>query len=160
QRVRARPRRPGGARLPCRRRAARGVPRSGGRDGDDDRRRARPVARRPRPPGDGRALGPRPQPLAGPAPRLAGGLLRRPRGPRALRGAGARRRRGTGRDPPAGGAGRLAPGDAAAAAAAYERAIAADPGAAGPYLGLGILAAKTGNLAAARAAFDRGLARL
>jgi tetratricopeptide (TPR) repeat protein/NAD-dependent dihydropyrimidine dehydrogenase PreA subunit len=51
-------------------------------------------------------------------------------------------------------------GDAPAAAAAYERAIAAAPDTPGPYLGLGVLAARTGNLAAARAAFDRGLARL
>jgi ferredoxin len=51
-------------------------------------------------------------------------------------------------------------GDMAAAAAAYERAIAAAPDAAGPYLGLGILAARAGDLAAARVAFDRGLARL
>jgi ferredoxin/tetratricopeptide (TPR) repeat protein len=50
-------------------------------------------------------------------------------------------------------------GDAPAAAAAYERAIDADPEAAGPYLGLGVLAARTGDLAAARAAFDRGLKR-
>jgi ferredoxin len=51
-------------------------------------------------------------------------------------------------------------GDAPAAAAAYERAIAAAPDTAGPYLGLGVLAARTDDLAAARAAFDRGLARL
>ena len=51
-------------------------------------------------------------------------------------------------------------GDAPAAAAAYEAAIAAAPDTAAPYLGLGVLAARTGNLAAARAAFDRGRARL
>ncbi len=51
-------------------------------------------------------------------------------------------------------------GDGAAAAAAYERAIAAAPDAPGPYLGLGILAARAGDLAAARANFDRGLARV
>lgn len=51
-------------------------------------------------------------------------------------------------------------GDAAAAAAAYESAIAAAPDDAGPYLGLGVLAARTGDLAAARAAFDRGLLRI
>jgi polyferredoxin/tetratricopeptide (TPR) repeat protein len=50
-------------------------------------------------------------------------------------------------------------GDAAAAAAAYERAIAAAPDAPEGYVGLGVLAARTGDLAAARAAFDRGLAR-
>ncbi len=51
-------------------------------------------------------------------------------------------------------------GDAPAAAAAYERAIAAAPDAAGPYLGLGVLAARTGDLTAARAAFERGQAHL
>ena len=51
-------------------------------------------------------------------------------------------------------------GDVPAAMAAYERAIAAAPGTARPYLGLGILAARAGDFAAARAAFDRGLARL
>jgi len=51
-------------------------------------------------------------------------------------------------------------GDAPAAAAAYERAIAAAPDSPGPYLGLGILTARAGDLAAARAAFARGLARL
>ncbi|HKI04742.1 MAG TPA: tetratricopeptide repeat protein [Thermoanaerobaculia bacterium] len=51
-------------------------------------------------------------------------------------------------------------GDVAAAATAYERAIAAAPDEAAPYLGMGVLAARAGDLAAARAAFDRGLARL
>ncbi len=51
-------------------------------------------------------------------------------------------------------------GDVPAAMAAYERAIAAAPGTARPYLGLGILAARAGDFATARAAFDRGLARL
>jgi polyferredoxin len=51
-------------------------------------------------------------------------------------------------------------GDVRAAAAAYERAIAAAPDEVRPYLGLGILAARAGDLAAARAAFDRGLARV
>lgn len=51
-------------------------------------------------------------------------------------------------------------GDVPAAAAAYERAIAAAPDEAGPYLGLGVLAARAGDLAAARTAFDRGRARL
>jgi ferredoxin/Flp pilus assembly protein TadD len=51
-------------------------------------------------------------------------------------------------------------GDVPAAAAAYERAIAAAPDEAGPYLGLGVLAARAGDLDAARAAFDRGQARL
>jgi len=51
-------------------------------------------------------------------------------------------------------------GDAPAAAAAYESAIAAAPEEAGPYLGLGVLAVRAGDLNAARAAFDRGLARL
>jgi tetratricopeptide (TPR) repeat protein len=46
-----------------------------------------------------------------------------------------------------------------AAAAAYERAIAAAPDAPEGYLGLGVLAARTGDLAAARATFDRGLVR-
>jgi tetratricopeptide (TPR) repeat protein len=50
-------------------------------------------------------------------------------------------------------------GDAAAAAASYEEAIAAAPVDVRPYLGLGILAARAGDLASARAAFDRGLAR-
>lgn len=51
-------------------------------------------------------------------------------------------------------------GDAPAAAAAYESAIAAAPDAPGPYLGLGVLAARAGDLDAARRAFDRGLVRL
>lgn len=51
-------------------------------------------------------------------------------------------------------------GDVPAAAAAYERAIAADPDDARSYLGLGVLAARAGDLTTARAAFDRGLARL
>jgi ferredoxin/tetratricopeptide (TPR) repeat protein len=49
-------------------------------------------------------------------------------------------------------------GDAQAAAAAYESAIAAAPGTPGPYLGLGVLKARIGDLDGARAAFDRGLA--
>jgi polyferredoxin len=51
-------------------------------------------------------------------------------------------------------------GDVLAAASAYERAIAANPDAAGPYLGLGILAARAGDFTTARSAFERGMARV
>jgi tetratricopeptide (TPR) repeat protein/ferredoxin len=49
-------------------------------------------------------------------------------------------------------------GDAQAAAAAYESAIAAAPADPVPYLGLGVLKARLNDLEGARVAFERGLA--
>ena len=139
-----------------RRRAARGFLDPDRRDGDDDRRRAGPAARRPPTPGDGRTLGAGPRPFQAlrlawlsaifgdraELERYAALALARNEAPAEVHQLVARdawRR-----------------GDAARAAAAYERAIAAAPDEPAPYLGLGVLAARTGDLDAARAAFDRG----
>jgi polyferredoxin/Tfp pilus assembly protein PilF len=51
-------------------------------------------------------------------------------------------------------------GDAAGAAAGYERAIAADPGAEAPYLALGIVLGESGDLAAAGQVFASARQRL